>query len=289
MTITTLLSGLPARTMDQTTFDLAVAKLMTDLPTFGAQVNQTEANLNSIAAGGAYAIPYTFDAATADADPGPGFLRLGSAVQNVSTVLRLDLFSSAGSDWTNVLDTFDGSTSVNKGQIRLVKLGDATKWLTFNVTSRAAPAGYRNITISGGAGSSASPFTAGDPLALFFTRTGDTGGPGTVVPRVTSIASSATPTPSATTDDQYNITALAAAATFGVPTGAPYDGQKMMIRVKDNGTARVLAFTVTAGGYRAGTDLAFPSTTVVSKVLYMGFVYNSLDTKWDLVAVLNNI
>ena len=97
-----------------------------------------------------------------------------------------------------------------------------------------------------------------------------------------SIASAATITPDST-DSQYNVTALAVAATFAAPA-AGKDGQKLTLRIKDNGTARALTWTTTSGGYRAiGTFL--PSTTVASKVMYIGLVYNSQDTFWDVVAV----
>lgn len=94
-----------------------------------------------------------------------------------------------------------------------------------------------------------------------------------------SIASSATPTPNADRQDQYNVTALAANATFGAPTGTPADGQKLIIRVKDDGTARTLAWNAI---YRA--IVALPTTTTISKTLYLGFIYNAADAKWDLVA-----
>lgn len=104
-------------------------------------------------------------------------------------------------------------------------------------------------------------------------------------PRVTSVASSATPTPDIDTTDQYNITALAVGATFGAPTGTVAPGKKLIIRIKDNGTARALSFNAI---YRASSDLALPTTTTVSKTMYLGFVYNSTDTKWDLIAKLDN-
>lgn len=107
-----------------------------------------------------------------------------------------------------------------------------------------------------------------------------------ITPRISTTASSATPTPNGDTDDMYTVTALAANATFGAPTGTPVNGQKLLIRVKDNATPRTLAYNAI---YRASTDLALPSTTAASKTLYMGFIYNSADTKWDLIAVLNNI
>jgi hypothetical protein len=116
--------------------------------------------------------------------------------------------------------------------------------------------------------------------------TGATGatGPSTSLENVTS---STTPTPAiASPIHQYNLTALAAGATFGAPTGSPAGGYALRIRIKDDGTARSLAFDAI---YRAGTDVALPTTTVLSKTMYLGFIYNAADTKWDLVALVNNI
>lgn len=106
-----------------------------------------------------------------------------------------------------------------------------------------------------------------------------------ITSRIGTTASSATPTPNADTDDQYNVTALATNATFGIPSGTPIDGQNLVIRVKDNGTARTLAFNAI---YRFSTDLAAPTTTILSKTIYLGFKYNGADTKWDCLAILNN-
>jgi hypothetical protein len=138
------------------------------------QMNAALAQFNAALAGGVYALPYVFDSATADADPGPGKLRLSSSTQNAATTIRLDT-TVGGQDYTSVIDTFDASTSSVKGSIRLVKMGDLTKWLTFDVTARAAPTGYRNITVTNTGGSAAGPFTNGDGIMLFFQRTGDAG------------------------------------------------------------------------------------------------------------------
>lgn len=100
----------------------------------------------------------------------------------------------------------------------------------------------------------------------------------------TSTTSSATPTP--TGDRKVNelyVTALAAAAEFAAPSGTPANGNKLIIRVKDDGTPRALTYNAI---YR-GIVATLPSTTVISKTLYMGFVYNSADSKWDLVATCN--
>ena len=109
----------------------------------------------------------------------------------------------------------------------------------------------------------------------------------TSAPRVTSISSNATWSPNADTDDIYVITAQGAAATtISNPSGTPLQGQKLMIRVKDDGTARALTWS--GNQWRASSDLALPTTTTLGKTMYLGFIYNSTDTKWDLVAKLDN-
>jgi len=106
-----------------------------------------------------------------------------------------------------------------------------------------------------------------------------------ITARVSTTASSATPTPNADADDEYTVTALAAAATFGAPTGTPTEGQVLLVRIKDDGTARALLFNSI---YRFSTDLAAPTTTVINKTLYMIFVYNNTDSKWDCINWINN-
>lgn len=101
-------------------------------------------------------------------------------------------------------------------------------------------------------------------------------------PTVESTASSGTPTPAITSaSHQYNLTALAANATFGAPTGTPVDGGTLMLRVKDNGTARTLAFNA---AFRA-LGVTLPTTTTANKTLYIGCRYNSADSKFDVLAV----
>lgn len=106
-----------------------------------------------------------------------------------------------------------------------------------------------------------------------------------ITKRVQAVTDSATPTPDADSYDVYTLTALAQAATFAAPSGTPTSGQGLIIRIKDNGTARALSFNAI---YRFSTDLAAPTTTVLSKTMYLGFIYNSADAKWDCVAIINN-
>jgi hypothetical protein len=103
-----------------------------------------------------------------------------------------------------------------------------------------------------------------------------------LVPRVGGTTSSATPTPDADAQDAYELTAQAAAAAFANPTGTPVNFQKLVIRIKDNGTARALTWGT---AYVAG-GVALPTTTVISKILTIGFMYNTANAlnKWMCVA-----
>lgn len=113
--------------------------------------------------------------------------------------------------------------------------------------------------------------------------------PASSAPIITSIASSSTPTPVISTSlnstDVLQVTALAAAATIAAPTGTATNHKNLIIRIKDNGTARALSFNAV---YRFSSDLAAPTTTVISKTMYLGFRYNSADSKWDCLAKLDN-
>ncbi|MCK9320103.1 hypothetical protein, partial [Methanoculleus sp.] len=86
--------------------------------------------------------------------------------------------------------------------------------------------------------------------------------------------------------NEYFVTALAVDATFASPEmsftgGALRDGDSLLIRIKDNGTARALSWNAI---YRViGTTL--PTTTVANKTIYIGCKYNSGASKWDVLAV----
>jgi hypothetical protein len=98
-------------------------------------------------------------------------------------------------------------------------------------------------------------------------------------------ASTATLTPDLSVANFYTVTAQAAAINIANPTGTPLEGQKLIIRLKDNGTARAITF---GAQFRASADLPLPTTTVISKTMYMGFIYNITDVRWDMTAFLNN-
>lgn len=102
----------------------------------------------------------------------------------------------------------------------------------------------------------------------------------TLNPRVQTTASSSSVTPDST-NDLVAITAQAVGLTLANPTGTFVEGQSLMIRIKDNGTARTIAFGT---NYRA-IGITLPTTTTIGKTMYIGIIYNSSDAKWDILGI----
>jgi hypothetical protein len=127
--------------------------------------------------------------------------------------------------------------------------------------------------------------TVGDATAntgAFTTLTASTNLSSTRInPRTSSTASTATLTPDISAFDQYNLTAQAAGLTVEAPTGTPVDGNKLIIRILDNGTPQTITWNAT---YTViGPTL--PTTTTANKMIYVGCVYNSTNTRWDVIAL----
>jgi hypothetical protein len=191
---------------------------------------------------------------------------------------------------TGVLPAANGGTGVaNSGTITVsgnTTIGSSTHTVAFATsgnTSVTLPASGTLATLAGSETFTNKTLTT--PIISSISNTGTITVPtvtGTLVQYVsTSITSSATPTPTGDArENELYITALATAPTFAAPSGTPTNGNKLIIRVKDNGTARAISWNAI---YRAGTDIALPTTTVINKTDYYEFKYNSTDSKWDFV------
>jgi hypothetical protein len=101
--------------------------------------------------------------------------------------------------------------------------------------------------------------------------------------RVISAASTSSLTIDGDATDMYKITALAAALSIEAPSGTPTDGQKLMLKIKDNGTSRALTWNAIFTGVY-GT--ALPAATTLGKRHILGFIYDSVATKWECVVAL---
>jgi len=182
MPITTLIdeSEIPNRTQEQKIFDNLVAGVFQKFPKWGREVNESLAAISAFTAGGAYALPYTFDSSTTDTDPGNGRLRFNSSTQNSSTVIRIDDLTSSSVNITSLLSAIGAGSSAVKGAVRLVKASDPTQWALFDITGVATMSGYRNITVVPRAFTGTNLFLNNAAVMLYFDRTGDVGAGGAI-------------------------------------------------------------------------------------------------------------
>jgi hypothetical protein len=107
-----------------------------------------------------------------------------------------------------------------------------------------------------------------------------------ITPRVSSTTSITSPLVwNSDNFDQYAATAQANALTINADSGTPTDGQKIIFRFKDNGTARALTWTTGSSKSFRAVGVTLPTTTVASKTVYVGCVYNTDAARWDAIAV----
>lgn len=92
-------------------------------------------------------------------------------------------------------------------------------------------------------------------------------------------------TPNIDENQQESLNNLATALTIAAPTGTASTGMKLILRIADNGTARALTFNAI---YRA-IGVTLPTTTTANKILYIGLIYSEQGTKWDVVAIKEEV
>ncbi len=105
-----------------------------------------------------------------------------------------------------------------------------------------------------------------------------------VTPRVVSVTSSATPTINTDNGDHFNLTALAVAVTSMTTnlTGTPTDGQRFMLRIKDNGTARAITW---GASFLSSGSAQLLTTTSVNMTHHLGFIWDAAKSAWICIAV----
>lgn len=97
---------------------------------------------------------------------------------------------------------------------------------------------------------------------------------------VGTTASGATITP-VTTVDMYTVTALSDNTTIAAPSGSVVDGQTLVLRIKDAGVSKTIAWNAVY----AAIGVTLPTATTANKYIYVGLKYNSQSSKWDALAV----
>lgn len=166
----------PPSTSDPTNFNTRADALLGALPQFVTEANAYAAWLAAAAQPAAAYIADVWVSGTSG-DPGPGGVGGDNATQNASTSLRIDDLDALGNSASAIVDSFDDSTNpTNKGFLRVQAVGNPNKWLLGRVNGAVVNSGgFRTVPVAFFAGTSSSPFTAGDAVVISFTAAGDQG------------------------------------------------------------------------------------------------------------------
>lgn len=221
----------------------------------------------------------------------------GAGVVDQSLVIRTDLATMAqavpllgltGQVLAKLSDTSLDVGWVNAGAGDMLKSVYDPQNINADAFNRANQTGTQSYTTITGLGSAAtantSDFATAAQGSLADSSVQLTGAQTVIdkriVPRITTVASTATLTPNADTQDVTAISAQAGALSVAAPTGTPTDGQSLIIRVRDNGTTRAISWNAI---YTAFTGIDLRTATVVGKPLIFQFIYNSSTSNWELL------
>jgi hypothetical protein len=215
---------------------------------------------------GSFDLGVTLTGATSITLPTSGTL-VNTAVTTLSSLSTVGTITTG--TWNgSVIGSLYGGTGVNNGSSTLTMAGNVTHAGAFTQTFTAT--GNTSLTLP----------TTGTLASLAGTETFTNK---RINPRTSSTASTATLTPDISSFDQYNLTAQAVGLTVAAPIGTPVDGNRLTIRILDNGTAQ----TISWNGTYTVMGIPLPSTTTASKMIYVGCIYNATNTRWDVVAISN--
>ncbi len=185
---------------------------------------------------------------------------------------RMVLYCNA----TNVLDGIDYLASISLGTALTVPNGGTGAATLTGIVKASGTSAFTAVTAPSGA-----IVGTTDTQTLTNKR---------VTPRVSSTTSITSPLAwNSDNFDEYAATAQSNSLTINADAGTPTDGQKIIFRFKDNGTPQTLTWTTgTSKSFRV-VGVTLPTVTVASKTLYVGCVYNSADTRWDALAVVQEV
>ena len=162
------------------------------------------------------------------------------------------------------------------GWISLVSVNITTGAVSFYRTGGTALASAFALTILDDADAAAVLVTLGIAAAtLTFTNK-------RITARVTTIVSHATPTINTDICDCVTITAQAEAITSMTTnlSGTPLNFDKLLFRIKDDGTARAITW---GDSFQSGSA-TMPTITVLGKTLTVLFIRDAVDGKWTCEA-----
>lgn len=222
---------------DRTTFAARVDAFITWLINFVTEMLALVANMNTIAAGGAYTLPFTFATTGGTGTVAGGKIACANiANQSATTYFAIDLTDAKGSSIAAQLAQAVASTNTVKGAARLVKMGDASKYIILNITGWSASANSGLLAGTVIDSSSTNPFSSGDSVMLYLQRAGDKGDTGLPGPQDYTLLASA------------NVSSAVAYIDFLTVFTSGYDRYVIDITNMNVAGANSLTFSFITGG-----------------------------------------
>lgn len=213
-----------------------------------------------------------------------GILTVGMWNQMITALTNVLLQTTGALDTAKVVDLTTAQTLTNKklsdSTTTIVDVSDATKAVKFDVAGTASVTG-----IIATAFTTAKTVTLPDATdTLVGKATTDTLSNKRMTRRVVATTQSATPTINTDNTDVSHITGLAQAITSMTTnlSGTPVNGDSLIISITDNGTARAITW---GASFESSGNATLPTITVLSVRLDVGFLWNTVTSKWRCVAV----
>jgi len=182
-----------------------------------------------------------------------------------------------------------GAFVVNGGALGTPSSGTLTSCTGLPVSTGISGLGTGVATALANNANATSGFTTTDGTATLTNKT--------ITARVSSTTSITSPL--AFTSDDYDLYAATAQAgnfTINADSGTPTNGRKIIFRITSDATPRVVTFT--GGASKAfkpvgvtlttsGSDFTY--TLTASKTTYFGCIYNTASSRWEIVALSQEV
>lgn len=248
-------------------------------------------NTGATGAPGGESVLMTFDTATADADPGPGLVRLNNAALASVTQAFIDEATPAAVNIAAWIDTWDDSTSTIKAVVTFARASaPAANFARYFLTAVVAATGYRKLTLSHIVSAGSLTTTASD-LLVSVERIGNAGSSDAATASG-AFAYTGTISPAQITADQndYAPTGLATASVVRLSS----DALRAINGLTGGATGRVLilhnvgAFQINladeAAGSAAANRFALTRTVALLPDAAVMIQYDATSSRWRVLS-----
>lgn len=230
----------------------------------------------------------TYNTGTVNLLEGGGAITIASSAGGQSFKVSVPATSSLSATGGVSISTNGSTISIGAPAFSagMSNIGNSTG-TSGTVSNRMIFAGGTNITLSQSTGAGGNTISVVAPAITGSRQISVANAAGTVTisgnRRVVVVTVSATPSINTDNGEVFTITGLNTNITSFTTnlTGTPISGQTLWIAITDNGTPRTLAWGTS---FEAST-VALPTTTVASTRLDVGFVWNTVTSKWRCIAV----